>query len=280
LRVKIVTDSAASIPRELCQALGITVVPIPIQFGSVTFTDGVDPAEQFYEHLIAAKTSPTTSTPAPGVFMETYKRLLAEGADEIVSIHIMGTKSALLETARLGARLLETDRVHVVDSGSVTMGLGLLTIFAARLAQTGKTAPEIVAECEVIKQRIDGFVAIKDLAQLRKSGRVSLGQALLASAFAIKPILYIGKSMVEIQDKVRSWPKALERVAELAEQAVDGAKVTLAVVHTNAHAEAERLLQEVRHRFHAVETMVAEAGSAIAAHAGPGALGLVVMRHE
>lgn len=278
-QVKIVTDSTASIPRELCQALGITVIPIPIQFGATTFTDGVDPAERFYQYLIDAPTSPTTSTPSPGVFMETYRRLLAEGG-EVISIHVMGTKSALLETARLSARLLETDRVHVIDSGSVSLGLGLLAIEGARMAAAGKSAPEIVPALQAATQKVDLLVAIREMTQLRKSGRVSLGAALLASAFAIKPILAVGQSVIDVVDKVRSWPKAVERITQLAQERVDGMRVTLAVVHTNAQADAEALLAQIKDRFATVEVMIAEAGAGLAAHAGPGALGIVLLRHE
>jgi DegV family protein with EDD domain len=277
--VKIVTDSTASIPRELCQALGITVVPIPIQFGSVTFTDGVDPAAQFYAHLMDSPYGPTTSTPSPGVFMESYKPLLEDGS-EVVSIHLMGSKSALLGTAQLAANLLGTDRVHVVDSGSVSLGLGLLTILGARLAAAGRSAREIVAAVQAAALQVEIFVAIKDLSQLRKSGRVSLGAALIASALAIKPILRIGQSVIDVTERVRSWPRALERIGELALGHVGGARVTLAVVHTNAQAEAERFLAEIRDRFQAVEVLVAEAGAGLASHAGPGALGVVVLRHE
>jgi DegV family protein with EDD domain len=278
--VKIVTDSTASVPRELCQELGITVVPIPIQFGPITFTDGVDPAEQFYQQLSDSPVSPTTSTPSPGLFMETYQGLLAEGASEVVSIHLMGSKSALLETARLAARMLETDRVHVVDSGSVSLGLGLLVILGARMAAEGKSAAEIVAAVQAAADRVDLFVAIREMTQLRKSGRVSLGAALIATALSIKPVLQVGQSVIEVVDKVRSWPKALERISELAQRRAQGAKVTLAVVHTNARADAEALLAAVKEHFQSVDLLVAEAGAGLASHAGAGALGLVVMRSE
>jgi DegV family protein with EDD domain len=277
--VKIVTDSTASIPRALCEALGITVVPIPIQFGAITFTDGVDPVEQFYEHLNNSPVAPTTSTPSPGEFMAIYERLLADGS-EVVSIHLMGSKSSLLETAKLAASLLKTDRVHVVDSGSVSMGLGLLVLLGARLAAAGKPAAEIVAAVGAASTRVEIFVVIKDLTQLRKSGRVSLGAALIASALAIKPVLYIGQSVVEVVEKVRSWPRAVERIAELALEHANEAKVTLAIVHTNAQAEAETLLAEIQGRFHAVEVLVAEAGAGLASHAGRGALGIVVLRQS
>lgn len=277
--VKIVTDSTASIPRPLCEALGITVVPIPIQFGSQTFTDGVDPAEQFYAQLLDSPVAPTTSTPSPGIFLETYKRLLAEGG-EVVSIHLMSSASALLQTAQMAANMEGSGRVHVVDSGSLSLGLGLLTILGARLAAAGKSAAEVVASVQAAARRVEIWVAIRDLTQLRKSGRVSLGAALIASALSIKPVLKISQSVIDVTEKVRSWPRAMERLGELAHESVNGAKVTLAVVHTNAQGEAERLMAAIRDRFHAVEVMVAEAGAGLATHAGPGALGVIVLRNE
>ncbi len=279
LKIKIVTDSTASIPAEICKALNITVVPIPVQFGDETFMDGVDPAAEFYTRLAAAERQPTTSTPAPGVFMETYRRLAGE-ATAIISIHVMGSKSTVVNVAHMAAQMVEEVPVHVVDSRTTSLGLGLLTIAAARAAQAGKAVSEVLAYLEQLIPRVHLFAAIREMTQLRRSGRVSLGQALVAGMLSIKPVLYIGQSMAEVVDKVRGWPRAIERMVEMAAERVGGARVALAVVHTNAEEEARQLLERVRARFDCVETMVADAGTALAAHAGPGALGIVTLQVE
>ena len=277
MSVKIVTDSTASIPAELRQALGIEVVPCPIQFGDTTFWDGVDPTSEFYERLAQSDTAPTTSTPSPGTFLEVYRKAAAE-ATTIISIHLMETKSTLVNVARMAAEMLPETRIHVVDSRTTTLGLGLLTVAAARAAQVGKAAGEILAELEQLVDRVDVYAAIPDLSQLRRSGRVSLGQALVAGVLGIKPILYIGQGVADVVDKVRGWSKALERTVEMALERAGGARVALAVVHTNAEAEALRVLESIRSRFDAVEVVVADAGSAVACHAGPGAVGIVTLR--
>lgn len=128
--------------------------------------------------------------------------------------------------------------------------------------------------------KVHVHVAIRQMTQLRRSGRVSLGQALLAGVLAIKPILYIGSSLVEVVDKARGWPGALERLVALANAKVTGAKVHLAIMHTNAEAEARELLAAIQERFDHVEAVVAEAGSALASHAGPGALGIATMETD
>lgn len=204
-------------------------------------------------------------------------RSLAADDTEIVSIHVMETKSALVNTARMAAAMAP-GRVHVVDSGTTTLGLGLLTLTAARMARDGATAADIVARLERLVTQVHTFAAIPQMTQLRRSGRVSLGQALMAGLLAIKPILYIGQSVVEVTEKVRSWPRALECMVELAKARVGDARVSLAVVHTNAETEARQLLEQVRGRFNCDEAMVAEAGTTLAAHAGAGALGIVALQ--
>ncbi|HWI60821.1 MAG TPA: DegV family protein [Symbiobacteriaceae bacterium] len=272
------TDSTASIPQELCKALDITVVPVVIHFGPHdAFLDGIDPAERFYERLTASADPPTTSTPSPGDFLEAYRRVAEEGV-AIISIHLMETKSTLINVARMAAKMLPELNIHVVDAQTTTLGLGLLTVVAARAAQMGKAASEILHHVESLIPKVHVHAVIPDLTQLRRSGRVSLGQALVAGVLGIKPILYIGQGVADVVDKVRGWSRAVEQMVSMAHEKAGQARVFLAVVHTNAEAEARLLLEEVRHRFNCAETLIADAGTGLATHAGPGAVGLVTLR--
>lgn len=276
MSIRIVTDSSASIPQELIRRLGITVVSCTVHFGADTFVDGVDPSEEFYARLSAATEPPTTSTPSPGAFLEAYRQA-AEGASAIISIHLMETKSTVCNVARMAAGMISDVPIHVVDSGTTTLGLGLLTVVAARMAEMGRAAGEILAHLEGLIPRVNVHAAIREMTQLRRSGRVSLSQALVAGVLGIKPILYIGQSVVEVVDKVRGWSHALDEMADRALATAGDARVALAVVHTNAEAEARELLESIRSRFNAVETLVADAGTALATHAGPGAVGIVTV---
>lgn len=279
MTIKIVTDSTASIPAEICRRLQITVVPATIHFGSETLVDGVAPLGTFYDRLVRSERPPTTSTPSPGAFLETYRRLAGE-ASSIISLHVMETKSSLINVARMVAQALPEQQINVVDSRTTTLGLGLLTMAAARAAQVGHSRQEILAMLERLIPRVHAYAAFPQLTQLRRSGRVSLGQALLGGVLGIRPVVYIGQSMVEVVRKVRGWPEALRQVIELALEKVDGSRVHLAVVHTNAEEEAQQLFLSIKDRFAMIEGMVAEAGSALATHAGPGAIGIVTMEDD
>lgn len=264
-------------PKALREALGISVVPATIHFGPQTFIDGEDPAEEFYQQLIESPVPPTTSTPSIGTFREIFERLTEEGA-EVVSIHLMETKSAIVNAARMAAEMLPGRKIHVVDSRTTSMGLGLIAQAAARAAQAGESASQILGQLESLVARVDTHAVIREMTQLRRSGRVSLGKALLAGMLAIKPVLYVGKSVIEVVDQARGWPKAVDLMVERAQACVGDARVHLVVLHTSAEAEARELLDRIRNRFNAVEVSVADAGTAVAAHAGPGALGIATLR--
>ena len=133
---------------------------------------------------------------------------------------------------------------------------------------------------ERLRERVALHAAIPQLTQLRRSGRVSLSRSLLAGLLSIKPVLYIGQSAIEVVATVRGWSRAVERMVSLAQRRAQGQRVHLAVVHTNAAAEAHRLLAAIRDRFDCVSAVVAEAGPALAAHAGAGALGVATLDAE
>ncbi|MGE5672377.1 MAG: DegV family protein [Mycobacterium leprae] len=275
--LKIVTDSTASIPPAICRALNIDVVPMTIRLGNETFVDGVDPTEQFYDKLAMSDTVPTTSTPSPGAFLDVYRRLAGE-ASTIISLHVMETKSAVVSVARMAAAMLPDVKIHVVDSQSVSLGLGLLAIAAARAAQMGATAEKVLEMLERMIPKVEILASMRTLRELRKSGRVSLGQAMMAGVLSIKPILNISHDVIEVVDKARGWPKAVEQMVDSARAKVGEARVMLAVVHTNAEADARELMERIKGQFNCVEAMVAEAGPTLASHAGPGCLGIVTIQ--
>lgn len=175
----------------------------------------------------------------------------------------------------MGAELVEGADVRVIDSRTTTLGLGLLVLTAARAVRDGLSVQQVCEVVEAAVQRINIFAAIRHLTQLRRSGRVGLAPAVLAGLLSIKPILNICDGNVEVVDRVRSWQRAVTRTIELARAAVGDARVRLGVVHTNAEAEARALRDRLAQAFTDIaEIIVAEAGPALAAHAGPGAVGV------
>ncbi|MCK9486520.1 MAG: DegV family protein [Dehalococcoidia bacterium] len=219
MTVRLVTDSTCDIPRDAVSDLGITVVPQGLLFGDEELRDGVDiTSEQFFRRLQREDVMPTTTQPAPGVFRETYERLAAEGATGIVSCHVSGALSGTLQSARTGAEGLGVPVVHV-DSRTVSLGLGVGVIEAAKAARDGATLEQVQRVAEDVFRRSHMIYTLETLEYLRRGGRMSRGQELFGSLLKVKPILAIQDGEVVPVGRIRTKQKAIEdilgRLAEL-----------------------------------------------------------------
>ena len=277
MSIRIVTDSNCDLPPDIIQKYGITVVPMYINIGTESYLDGVDMSRQeFYEGLSHFKSHPMTSAPGPGTFVDTYEKLADEGATEILSIHIAGSLSAVVNSARLAAEEWDRLPVTVFDSGNLTLGTGLQAVAAARAAAEGQTMDEIVALLEDQSARTYCFAALNTVEFLRRSGRLTRFQSSLASVLQIKPLLKMNSGQFEME-RVRTRKGALDRVIELLAEL--GSLEELALVHTHAPEQAEALWRQARSHF-AWDSMTlsAEVTPVIGTHIGPGAVGFVAIR--
>jgi DegV family protein with EDD domain len=273
MTIRIVTDSTCDIPTAMAAELGITIVPAYINVGDQSYLDGVDlTRQQFYTDLPSYPVPPTTAAPASGAFTEAYERLAAEGASQIISIHISSTLSAILNAARLGAEATDSVPVTLVDSRQLSLGLGLLVLSAAEAARAGKSNEEILALLDSSLARTHVFALLDTLEFLRRSGRVSWTQFGLGTLLKIKPILHVYDGEVTIVEKVRTSSRARQRLVELVGEL--GPLQQSGLLHTNAREAAAELRTMSSHLFPAGTSPQAfEVTPAVGAHIGPGAVG-------
>jgi len=193
--VKVVTDSAADLSDDVIAELDIAVVPLSIRFGSEEFVDRVTLSpQQFYEKMASTPTLPETAAPSPGAFEKVFRDALDAGAPGVVCINLSGALSATIQSAQNAARAItEVDPgaapIRIVDSRSVTGGLGSQVVAAARAARDGRSADDIAALVEDMVGRTRVFGALDTLDNLKKGGRIGGAQALLGSLLSIKPRL-------------------------------------------------------------------------------------------
>ncbi len=277
--VRIVTDSTCDLPEELIAQHDIRVVPLYVNIGDQSYLDGVELSrEAFYTQLPDYPIPPTTSVPGPDVLRLIYEELAAEGASEIVSIHIAESLSAFANTARLAARTTQAVPVTVFDGGQITVGTGLLALAAAKAAAAGQSAAEIVARLQDLRRRTHAFAALDTLEFLRRSGRLSRLQFGLGALLSVKPLLKMHDGKVNME-RVRTSNRAMERLIGLVEEL--GPLEELAVVHTNAVDKAEALRQQAQRLFRAgADPLFAWVTPVIGAHVGPGAVGLVAISRK
>lgn len=275
MSIRIVTDSTCDLPAELVRANNITVVPMYINVGSEAFRDGIDiTRQQFYAQLPSFKHHPTTAAPSPGLFRQTYEQLAAEGATEILSIHIAIKLSAVVNMAAQGAKETTVIPVTVLDSRQLSMGTGFQVLAAAQAAAQGHSMSEILAMLEDQISRTRTFATLDTLEFLRRSGRMNFALAFLGSLLHIKPFLkmYNGNPTAE---RVRTRGKAMNRLIELLEQAAPLEKV--AVLHSHAADRAEALKKQVQHLLPAGQIIFEEITPVLGAHIGPGVVGFSVI---
>ena len=271
MSIRIVTDSTCDLPEDTVAEYRITVVPLYINVGGQGYLDGVElTREEFYERLPDYDPPPTTATPGPEQFRQAYDALAAEGASEILSIHISETLSATVNSARLGAQATESVPVTVIDSGSLSLGMGFLTMAAARLVALGRSLQEIVPLLEDQISRTHVFAALDTLEFLRRGGRMNRALATVGSWLQMKPLLrmHAGEAIAE---RVRTTEAATKRLVELLGELVPLEQVAL--VHTHALERAADLLERVSHLLPEGTIMSVDITPVFGTHLGPGAVG-------
>jgi DegV family protein with EDD domain len=277
--VAVVTDSTAYLPAGLAAQRGIRVVPLEVRLGERVGREGVDiDAAAVSAALADRNLRVQTSRPAPAEFATTYRAALAEGAGEVVSVHLSRELSGTWDAAVLAAQEVGVERVRVVDSRATAMGLGYAVLAAADAADEGahggaveQAAADVAARCRV-------FFCVDTLDRLRRGGRIGAAAALLGGALAVKPLLHVAHGRIVPLEKVRTTARAAQRMVELAVRAAGDAPADLAVHHLGAADRAEELAARLRERLPRIaRLLVSEVGAVIGAHAGTGLLGIVVV---
>ncbi len=279
--VRVVTDSTAYLPAEVADAASLRVVPLTVTVSGRDGREGLDvtPAD-VARALGERRVTVTTSRPAPAEFAHAYRELLDGGASGVVSVHLSARLSGTYESALLAAEEFG-DRVRVVDSASAGMAVGFVAIAACEVAAAGGDVEAVRTAALGAAGRISTLFYVDTLEFLRRGGRISAASALLGTALAVKPILHVVRGEVVLREKVRTSGRALARLADLAVEAADESDVDIGIQHLGAADRAKALHDSLVQRFgrRARNVYLSEVGAVVAAHTGPGVIGVAVYRH-
>ena len=275
MKIAIVTDSTADIPAEIVKRNNIHVVPNRVIIDGKDYADGIDITRQeFYERLPLMESPPTTATASSGTYQNLFAKLFDQGIQHVISIHVSKHFSGIFNAASTGAQSF-SDRMHVIDSQSVTLGLGFQVIAAAEAAMRGASLETVLELINNIRHRVRVIAMLDTLEYLHKSGRVSWARARIGSLLHVKPFIdIIGGHAKRIGD-VRTRRRGIERLMRLLNDL--GELEQLAVLHTNAKADAYHLLHKYECKL-GTEPMVIYVTTAIGAHVGPNGLGFVAVQ--
>jgi DegV family protein with EDD domain len=271
MTVKIVTDSTSDIPAELIKEYGITIVPAYVQFNGRTYRDGVDISQdEVYQKMVTDNIVVKTSQPPPGDFINVYKKLLTE-ADELISIQVTSKLSGIYNSAVQAREMIGGgNRIEVVDSMSASMGLGLMTLAAARMAKDGENLPGIMEEVKSSISRTHLWGIFDTLKYLFLGGRIGKAKALLGGMLHVKPMLTMSNGELQPTGLARSRSKGLDKLFENIRNCCS--IQDLAIVHSTTPEDAQSLKERIGTILDKSNIHISRLGPALGVHGGPGTL--------
>jgi DegV family protein with EDD domain len=277
MKIGIVTDSTADIPAWLLEEHQIHVVPTILVLDGKEYADGISiTREEFYNRLPTLRISPTTAAPSIGDFAVPYETLLSNGCEHVISIHVAGTLTTMLNVARQAAKEFD-GKITCVDSGSLSLGIGFQVLAAAEASESGlQTALDAI---DSTRKRLQVTAALDTMEYLRRSGRVPAVVARLGGMLSIKPMVELIEGVVKPLGAVRTTHQADERMLDLLLQ--EGDLERLAVMHTNAEHRARLLLDGAMARNPKSmprEILFSNVTAVIGTHLGPNGVGFAAVR--
>lgn len=277
MKLGVVTDSTSDLPKYLIDQYEIEVIPSILILEGREHADGIGISrEDFYKRLPSLRTPPTTAAPSIGDFSSRYDALLARGCDHVLSIHAAGALTTIINSARQAAQDFP-DKITIVDSASLSLGLGFQVIAAAEAAEMGLQAA--LQAIESTRRRLHVSAALDTMENLKRSGRVPAVISFFGSMLNVKPLIELTDGEVKAVGAVRTTRQANERMLNFL---LEGGELErLAILHTGAEPRAKEFLDAVMQSASQSaprDILMVNVTPVIGAHVGPNGLGFASVR--
>lgn len=280
--LRIVTDSAADLIPEERETLGITIVPLRIQFPDGMVSSEDISRDDFYDRLETMWPQiPTTSLPPPGIFSDVYRSIAKQDKD-ILSIHISSGLSNTFESATLGARDVEDANIELVDSMTLSGGQRFQVLSAAYAARAGISRQVILDQLDRIRKSSETIYTLDTLSYLAKGGRIGRVQALAGALLKIKPIIHVDRTdgKYSAVGKERTLARALEAIGSYLAKEFGDTRLWVSVMHGQAFDYAEQLAQQLRTQINVGKLETLRISPVLGVHTGPKIVGVSVVPIE
>ena len=277
MKIAIVTDSTADLSKKIIQKYDIKVVPLSVNFGNKTYTDGVNlSAKEFFSKIKKADKLPGTSQPSLSAFEKKYKEII-ENYDTILSIHVSGGLSGTYETAKQASLNLSDSKIQIFDSSTISLGLGFLVILAAKLAKKLNSIDKVIEKLNEAKDNLLLYFTVDDMTYMEKGGRIGKAKAMLGSILNINPIISISTDTGQVLplDKTRGKKRTTKKMIDLAMKKIENTdKAWLGFAHGDRLKDMEKfkdkLLNKVENNFDLnFETFTTRISPTLGCHVGP-----------
>lgn len=279
--IRIVTDSTSDLSPQRAAELGVEVVPLAVHFGEETFRDGVDiTKEEFYTRLAQVDTLPTTSQVPPETFIQVFRRL-TEGGDQVLGLFISGAMSGTSQSANIARGIVDEDNIAIVETGTVTFGLGLLVETACRLRDQGLSLSELEQKLTQLAGRVRLLAVVDTLKYLKMGGRISGATAVVGGILGITPIITIQDGLVVSVGKTRGRKAGFQFIDKwLQEKEAPDTSLPVTFGHSNAPQVMEECMAYFGPKLAGADLLPSDIGAVVGTHVGPGAGGLAFFVKE
>ena len=279
MKTKIIVDSTADLMPEYKSR--VSVVPLTVHFGDQEYIDGITiDHNTFYEKLVEDDVLPTTSQATPDAFMKEFDKVKEAGESAVV-ITLSSKLSGTYQSAMIAAA--EYENIHIVDSGTVAMGGGILVEMALRFLDEGLDAKTVAEKLEEEKQKIVIVALVDTLEYLKKGGRVSKAVAFAGGVLNIKPVLSVIDGEINMLGKARGSKMGNNLLIQEIEKAggVDFSKPVLLGYSGLSDALLLKYIEDSKHIWDKGLDSVryTTIGSVIGTHAGPGAVAVAFFKN-
>lgn len=279
----VLTDTGADLPGEICDELGIHTVPLRLHFGERSFLDrlGMTPAE-FLREVATSNVHPKTSQPAPGDLRRSYD-FLASHYGHVISLTLLGRASGTLQASRAAAqRSRDPQRITVIDSHSISVGQGLIAMYAAECARAELPLPVILSAVQRAIATTCLWATVADLDYAIRGGRLPRLAAWLAAILPVLPVLRVGGGRIGIAGLIRRGGDPVPALLrQLLRHADRSRRYRFAIAHAGCPERAARLRDALAAAWPQADAIyLVELGAAASVHAGPGALGIAALEYQ
>ncbi len=277
MKIGILTDSTSDLSSELVSKYEIEIIPLSVNFGEKIYIDGVEITnDEFFEKIENAEQLPGTAQPPLQLFIDKYEEM-SKKYDAIISLHVSGSLSGTYNTACLAAEQLAELAIYPVDTSSISLGLGFLTIIAAKMAEKNNKVDQIVDSIKNIKDKLLLYFTVEDLKFMEQGGRIGKASALLGSLLKINPIIEISTETGEVAvlDKKRGKTRTMKRMVNIALEKLKGEEFAwLGFAHGNRKDDMKefksKLLAKIKDELNIQQqTFEARISPTLGCHVGP-----------
>ena len=277
-KVAVMADSIGCIPRDLVETYGIEIVAPNIYWNGSVYRDWLDITPgQAYELLQKDPEAFSTAAPSPGDLADTYRKI-SETAESLLFVTVSSKVSNLHNAAIAAKGLLKDElpdtRIEVLDSRTCTGAEGFVVMAAARVASEGKSLAEVIDAAKSVRDRVDLLFVLDTVRHAYRTGRIPRLASRVGSLLDVKPVMGWWDGAARFKSMTRSREKGVEQIFGLMRSRVGGKRVHVAVHHTDAAEEGEKLKERVHQEFDCVEMWLTEFSPIMGYSAGRGALGL------